>query len=217
MFGIIYKITNKLNGKRYIGQTKKDAEQRFREHVYSKRKFAMCLAIQKYGKENFEITILAHCNSLKEMNHREQYYIRLFNTLSPSGYNLRSGGSVSPITEDAKKKISFANKGKSYPHTKESKQKISLANSNRVWKTESKNKLSIQRMNKKTKPHSVYTKNLMSKAQNKNKVKILCIQNNTVYESVKKASRELNLNKSHIFSILAGTRNHTKGYAFVKA
>src|SRR5580704_3159657 len=91
---IVYKITNKINEKSYIGQTIGPIEKRWNSHC-SKQKRGHGIfyrAIAKYGKENFEIKILARCNSIQEMNHREVYYIKLFNTLAPNGYNLDTGG-----------------------------------------------------------------------------------------------------------------------------
>jgi group I intron endonuclease len=73
---------------------------------------AISKAILKHGSDNFEIKILSTCSSLEEMNHREQYYIRLFNTLSPLGYNVKSGGHNSRMSEETKKKISNSLKGK---------------------------------------------------------------------------------------------------------
>ena len=100
---IIYKITNKINGKRYIGQTKFTIENRFKKHVYDafgrdNRQQAIHAALRKYSVENFEIAIISHCNSIEEMNRREIYYIKLFNTLAPNGYNLSLGGNNSPRT-----------------------------------------------------------------------------------------------------------------------
>jgi hypothetical protein len=152
--------------------------------------------------------------SKEELDEKEKYYIELFNTIAPNGYNLRPGGNTSSHSEESRKKISEKRKGRSVPHTEESKKKISEANSKRKWKQGSRDKLSASRTGRSNGPHVDATKYKMSTAQNKNKVPVLCIENNQTYESVKLASIALNLNKSHIFSILAGTRKHTKGYTF---
>lgn len=73
----IYLITNKVNGKRYVGQTSKTVEERFRDHIedcyttkYNNR--PLYKAIKKYGVNNFTIEVLEECpNSV--VNEREIY------------------------------------------------------------------------------------------------------------------------------------------------
>jgi group I intron endonuclease len=108
---IIYMVKNKLDGKKYIGQTIKTLEKRWRAHCrvesccrYLKR------AIKMYGKDNFEIKILAKCDSIDQMNHRETYYIRLFNSLAPNGYNLSTGGNNRSPSEVSRSKSSKTHK-----------------------------------------------------------------------------------------------------------
>lgn len=112
---IVYLITNKINGKRYVGQTKYAVEYRFKKHkqdaLVAKRGYALHAAIRKYGIENFEIKVLSRCDTLEQANHREAYYIKLLNVLAPSGYNLRPGGDVSPHSEESKNKMSKSRMG----------------------------------------------------------------------------------------------------------
>jgi hypothetical protein len=111
---IVYLITNKINGKRYVGQTIQTLDQRWSKHCsVSSANCGMpiVLAIQKYGQENFERKILSVCDNIDQMNHRESYYIRLLNTRTPNGYNVLSGGKNSLHTEETKKKISIAQTG----------------------------------------------------------------------------------------------------------
>lgn len=114
----LYLITNKVNGKRYAGQTKGTIEDRFDKHKYdafgAKRGFAIHAAMRKYGVENFEIKLLSVCYSLKDSNHREAYYIKLFNTLAPNGYNLRPGGDNSAMSQETKKKLSESRMGEKH-------------------------------------------------------------------------------------------------------
>lgn len=97
--GLIYCITNKLNNKKYIGQTTKTADLRFAEHVKiafgnnSKKKQAIHLAIYKYGKDNFEIQVIEdNINNKDILNKKEEYYISKYNTMVPNGYNIHKGG-----------------------------------------------------------------------------------------------------------------------------
>lgn len=97
----IYKITNNINGKIYIGKTVKSIERRFWEHKNNAkkgRKTALYNAIRKYGEDNFSIEIICNCNTLEELNEKEIYYINKFNSSkSKYGYNLTSGGDGGPI------------------------------------------------------------------------------------------------------------------------
>lgn len=86
----IYKITNKVNGKSYIGQSI-DINRRWNEHKTGSYTSAIHLAIIKYGIENFIWEILEEC-SIKELDIKEKYYIQQYNTLAPNGYNLTDGG-----------------------------------------------------------------------------------------------------------------------------
>ena len=86
----IYKIENRINHKAYIGQSVR-VERRFTEHRIDEKSL-IGKAIKKYGKENFSYTIIEECG-VEELDEKEIFYISLFNTLSPNGYNITSGGS----------------------------------------------------------------------------------------------------------------------------
>src|ERR1700743_1721332 len=109
---LVYIITNNVNNKRYIGQTIQKLDNRWRSHTYHHHKMAISRAIKKHGAEHFNIRVLARCDSIEEMNHREAYYIKLFNTLSPNGYNLDSGGKNKITHQSTKDKISKIHKGR---------------------------------------------------------------------------------------------------------
>ena len=92
---IIYKITNKINEKVYIGQTIQTLNSRKNEHkkrARNKTNLPLYNAINKYGEENFLIIQIDEANSLEELNIKEQYYIKHYNSMYPNGYNLTSGG-----------------------------------------------------------------------------------------------------------------------------
>lgn len=100
----IYQITNKLNGKKYIGQSK-HIQQRFNEHIldsFNPNKksynFPIHSAIRKYGLENFTFEVIEEC-SVELLNEREQYYIQQFNTLN-NGYNCTPGGEINPQSDE---------------------------------------------------------------------------------------------------------------------
>lgn len=85
----IYKIENLTNGKVYVGQSV-HIEKRFSEHCRSDSLIGQ--AIQKEGKQNFSFSILEEC-PLEELDYKEQYYIKQYNSIAPKGYNITTGGS----------------------------------------------------------------------------------------------------------------------------
>jgi len=91
----IYMITNKINDKKYIGQTKKTLKQRFSRHIYdSKRsdlkKIPLYHAFEKYGVGNFIIELIDVCEE-SQIDNMEKYYIQKYNTYV-NGYNATLGG-----------------------------------------------------------------------------------------------------------------------------
>lgn len=96
----IYKITNDVNGKIYVGKTECSVEKRFKEHIRDSRK-QRCQkrplydAINKYGEEHFHIEIIEECNN-NEVCLREQYWINKLRTYigfeDCNGYNATLGG-----------------------------------------------------------------------------------------------------------------------------
>ena len=91
----IYKITNKINGKIYIGQSN-DIQRRFKEHCY-KKETPIEKAIHKYGKDNFNFEIIEEC-PLNQLNERETYWILFYDSVT-KGYNCNFGGIQASIGE----------------------------------------------------------------------------------------------------------------------
>lgn len=113
--GCIYKITNCINQKLYIGLTINDAETRFKKHksmIYSNGCSALYGAFKKYGVENFMVETICFSSNKEELMSLEKYYISELNTASPNGYNLTSGGENCKVVDETKKKISKALKGR---------------------------------------------------------------------------------------------------------
>jgi group I intron endonuclease len=137
---VIYKVENLINGKLYIGKTSLSLDIRKSQHLkdasknISKTTFHK--AIRKYGKENFKFSIIRFCFSNEELNEKERYYIKKYNTMVPNGYNLTPGGDGVPkgtpspnkgkhASEEQKEKQRIAMTGKK--QSKETCEKISLA------------------------------------------------------------------------------------------
>jgi group I intron endonuclease len=129
MNGDIYCITSP-SGKKYIGQAVKILKNgkkwgylnRWKDHIRDSRSRNCCRllnnAINKYGSENFTVELIKEC-SIEELNYYESLYIKEYNTLTPNGYNLTTGGDNFTQDESTQllKSISMLgkNKGKVYP------------------------------------------------------------------------------------------------------
>ena len=102
--GKIYKVTNKINGKCYIGQTVKAVEKRYKRHIVDSKKDNYCFhrALRKYGIENFEIEIIEDNIPLLNLDEREIYWISYFDSYyMNNGYNMTYGGDS--LTETIRK------------------------------------------------------------------------------------------------------------------
>lgn len=125
---IIYIIKNKINGKMYIGKTTKNLEERKKEHLSSKFEYTHSLihrAIEKYGSDNFDFSILKECSSSEELNESEIFFIKEFDSIK-KGYNIGSGG-------DGGDNIS------NHPNNKKIREKISQS-SKKIWTDERRKK-----------------------------------------------------------------------------
>lgn len=96
--GYIYKITNNVNGKVYIGQTRNLIEYRWQHHLYKGRNpdkpdtnYPLYRAMRKYGLENFSILQVEEIDN-ELLDERECYWIQQENSLTPNGYNCDLGG-----------------------------------------------------------------------------------------------------------------------------
>lgn len=92
--GCIYKITNLINNKVYIGKTSRSLETRWQEHRKNfyklQDKMAIHMAMFKYGPEAFDLEKIENCNE-SNINEREQYWIDYYNSYN-NGYNSTLGG-----------------------------------------------------------------------------------------------------------------------------
>lgn len=223
---VIYLITNKVNGKQYVGQTTQSLFRRWHLHCSkSGRCLAMKSAIRKYGKENFSIKSIYVASCLEELNQMEREFINKYNTLFPNGYNLTIGGSSRTVfSEETRKRMSDAkighipwNKGL----TKEDPRVVSYIRSG--TKSHAYGKAYHSR------PHSEETKIKISKSntgrklkeelrknfiKSRHRISIRCIENGKIYVSIKEASLHLSILESGISNVLAKRRKTVGGYTF---
>ena len=130
----IYKHTNKVNGKVYIGQTCRTPTARWgngKGYVTSPHMHA---AIQKYGWENFTHEILYEVSTVEEANKLEIELIKQYKANDPAfGYNLQDGGKNGLQSDETKAKIRAKQLGSNnsfygHKHSEETKKRISEAN-----------------------------------------------------------------------------------------
>lgn len=117
---IIYKATNKVNGKVYIGQTTKTLKERMNSHKKDSLRMNTYFyrAIRKYGWDNFEWEIIDEsATTIEELNRLEQYYIKLYDSFDnkQKGYNTQSGGKNYQMTAEECLKRSERVKGENNP------------------------------------------------------------------------------------------------------
>jgi len=109
----LYKITNGINGKVYIGQTRKSVEQRWKQHSknLSRPERYLSRAIKKYGKDSFSIQTLVIVENKKQADYYERQLISIKQSNKEAfGYNCTSGGDYCFLSESSKKRMSDAKK-----------------------------------------------------------------------------------------------------------
>ena len=121
-YGIIYKITNKINGKSYIGLTTTSLKKRWLGHKYSSKteNYPLYYSIRKYGIENFTIELITECYSKQELNSKEKELIIFYKCRNRDfGYNLDEGGnSFGKMSEEVVKQNSIRNSHENHPRAK---------------------------------------------------------------------------------------------------
>lgn len=149
----IYCIENKINGKKYIGQSW-DIEHRCRRYGRNSHNEHIERSIRKYGKDNFKIECIREISNspLTQifLDIFESKYIKKYDTMNPNkGYNKRDGGAIGRMSEETKKRISKTMKGKpslliGYKQTKEHIENSRNSNIGRVPSEETKKKISLK-------------------------------------------------------------------------
>ena len=197
----IYKITNKVNGKVYIGKTLNSIQKRWRDHLRDSKKRRcekrpLYSAINKYGEENFEIEQIEEC-SHDILNERERYWIEYYGSFK-NGYNATVGGDGRPY-------LDYDLIYKTYLKTKNIKETSVLCNCS----VDSIRKvLEIYGITKEIRIKNGYEVLGHSVAKiDKNTNEIIA-----VYESVSAAERENPKAETHISQVCKGKRKTAGGY-----
>jgi group I intron endonuclease len=148
---VIYKLTSP-SGKSYIGQTR-NFRMRCNEHKSSSRCTRLSNAIKKYGFDLFTHQILESGLSDEQANYLEEKYIKEHSTRHPNGYNLASGGMSSRHSDESKKLISLAQKGRVKSELE--KLKMSESRKGKVLTDEHKENIRIANIGKKMSPDAI--------------------------------------------------------------
>lgn len=204
MIGYIYKTTNKVNNKIYIGQ-KKSAK--FLGEAYLGSGKILTQAVAKYGKEMFSVELIDTADTLEELGEKEKHWIKTLNSQDPSvGYNITPGGIHVPIegqdngfygkhhTEETKQKLRESRKN-SPPMSQETRNKIADAHRGSHRTLETRKKMGDQQRGRKQ-----YTDGVVIKYFFPDKDEIPEGFYPGTPEHVKQKQRQSNKNKKHNIS-----------------
>jgi group I intron endonuclease len=221
----IYKITNLVNNKPYVGKTGKTIEKRWKEHYYEARRWQKCAetgtnfgynsrlypAMTKYGYENFNIQLLEETASVEEMNQREQYWIDFYDARN-NGYNIAAGGhggffSGCKHTPEAIEKIRKAGTGRKMPP--EAVAKTAAAKLGRKASPEKREKMRQAKLGKKLGKHSAEWNKRISEGQIN---EVICVETGVIYRNIAEAARQTGSHASGIANCVTGRAKTTNGY-----
>ncbi len=219
-FGTIYKITNLVNGKLYVGQTVRSLGERWADHkrdALNGIDFPLYFAIRKYGVDNFIVDPLDSAISLKELNKKEIFWIKELNSLSRNGkgYNVLEGG-LGFTNINAEPTINLTT-GVKFDSAKEMAEYYGLTYSRtvRCLRGEAKNSnghIFRYRDDKKQERANVREAFLNSKDNRKNT--IICLDTNESFDSIKSASEKLNVSRTSIGNNLNKLSKQAGGLRF---
>lgn len=222
LYGIIYLITNKVNDKKYIGQTTTSLKNRWLEHIYDAKtkrtNMPIHHAMNKYGVHNFIIEKIDSAKTREELNQKEEYYIKQYDTLvkHKNGYNVELGGNNREIHGIPVCQFSLDGKEiETFPSIAVASRKTNTIASGIELCCQGKRRISnnfqwCYAKDKKDfigtipKEHQRTFKPVVQYDDNDNVIRI--------WESATIAGKELGINRQHIYKVCKDERQHCGGY-----
>lgn len=214
----VYQHLNQVNGKSYIGMTKRNPIERWgtngSNYISSPHFYA---AIKKYGWDSFEHIIIAENLSKEEACALEIELIDKLRANEPSfGYNCTSGGEMPEMNELSRKKLSMSMMGNTNGLGKqcspEKRRKIGDAQRGRKFSAEHRQRISKAKTGKTHKPISAEARR---KIAEKHEMKpVYCPETDTTYESIQECARQLKINATSVCAVCHGKHHTHHGYHF---
>lgn len=206
---IIYKVTNLINGKMYVGQTTRDLSYRMSQHLRSSRHSRPSIlgkAIKKYGFQYFKFENIDTANTKDELNSKEIFWIKNLSTQIPYGYNILPGGEGIAMTEYVKNRISESCKGKKRkPFSEEHKRRISESGKGKKKGKRSQEWCSAHSEKLKGRKHSKETIQKIIKGRS---LSISCNETKEVFESLKMAAQTHGISRGNLSKHLKGKHRY---------
>lgn len=195
---MVYLITNKKNGGRYVGFTRRTIAYRWYMHCHAAKKktgnMLISKAIRKYGKDSFEISVLGEFSGVQDALNAEMTYIA---ELCPE-YNISAGG-VGPT---------------GIKWTKERRAKFTVS-ARKSWTPERKAHHSSIFSGRKLKPEQVEAMRLMDKSYQFKSV--VCLNDGLFFGSIKEAAKQYGISARGIGEMLHGRQGKCGGFSFAYA
>jgi group I intron endonuclease len=218
---IVYLVTNAVNGKRYVGKTKRDLEKRWREHVTHSHggsdEMALYRALQKHGAESFELSVLEECADEDALDEAERKWIRELGTFRRE-YNMTEGGDGLKgyrHTEATKRKMSESHRGKTL--SPETIEKIRKTNTGQKRSDEAREKMRQAAIGR---GHSEEAREKISEALRKRErdtKKVVQLRDGVplaIFFSAKDAAEHVWGSHCHIREVCLGTTNRRSHRGF---
>jgi group I intron endonuclease len=219
----IYTITNKVTGMVYVGKTKRPAAERWTEHTGKNRATSSYIsrAITKYGKHNFEFSVIDHAENESMLSHKESFWIKQLDSMAPKGYNLMEkhlGGHRTEAEKAHLSKVCTGNPrqvtrsdGEVFVSIKIAAEKSGMTASS-LTKILSGIRHSVNGFQFKYGEHSSW--GVPTKVRKTPNTRKVIRSDGKVFESIAAATKETGCNRSAIFKVLANTHKYAHGYSF---